>query len=247
MLATWPELGTLCSLSVPEFWKQVKKAWSLNFLKYPLDQCHFFMFVLDPLPLRPVPEEYEQAVAHLTVTEKDIESIWILCQFSPIDSVSFAFRCGGGQANSSSSPGLSFKSQNAGCESIQSEVDTYPFIDNSRLIEGQVLVQMRAVPLTNLGRTSATCATCATYATCATLLYSRSKLRTVDGHPRMSDLNAENRLDIAGMSLNVIDSNSMLWHAYQNKTGQPLGTAVATSMALRASAKCEWWGLESKT
>jgi len=33
------------------------------------------MFVLDPLPLRPVPEEYEQAVAHLTVTEKDIESI----------------------------------------------------------------------------------------------------------------------------------------------------------------------------
>lgn len=108
-------------------------------------------------------------------------------------------------------------------------------------------MQMRAVPLTNLGRTSATCATCATYATCATLLYSRSKLRTVDGHPRMSDLNAENRLDIAGMSLNVIDSNSMLWHAYQNKTGQPLGTAVATSMALRASAKCEWWGLESKT
>lgn len=29
---------------------------------------------LDLLPLRPVPEEYEQAVAHLTVTEKDIES-----------------------------------------------------------------------------------------------------------------------------------------------------------------------------
>ena len=66
----------------------------------------------------------------------------------------------------------------------------------------------------------------------------------------MSDLNAENRSDIAGMSLNVIDHidrNSTRWHAYQNKTGQPLGTAVATSMALRASAKCEWWVLELKT
>lgn len=53
----------------------------------------------------PVPEEYEQSVAHLTVTEKDGKRTLRL-------------------------------------------VDTFPFIDNSRLIEGQVLVQMRAVPLT---------------------------------------------------------------------------------------------------
>lgn len=53
----------------------------------------------------PVPEEYEQAVAHLTVTEKEGKRTLRL-------------------------------------------VDTYPFIDSSRLIEGQVLVQMRAVPLT---------------------------------------------------------------------------------------------------
>ncbi|CAK9047936.1 Enoyl-[acyl-carrier-protein] reductase [Durusdinium trenchii] len=53
----------------------------------------------------PVPEEYEQAVAHITVTEKEGKRTLRL-------------------------------------------VDTYPFIDNSRLIEGQVLVQIRAVPLT---------------------------------------------------------------------------------------------------
>ena len=35
-------------------------------------------------------------------------------------------------------------------EVFDAQVDTFPFIDNSRLIEGQVLVQMRAVPLTTL-------------------------------------------------------------------------------------------------
>ncbi|CAE7716444.1 mecr [Symbiodinium pilosum] len=53
----------------------------------------------------PVPEDFEQPVAHITVTEKEGKKTLKL-------------------------------------------VDTYPMIENSRLIEGQVLVQMRAVPLT---------------------------------------------------------------------------------------------------
>lgn len=53
----------------------------------------------------PVAEDFEQTVAHITVTEKEGKRTLKL-------------------------------------------VDTYPMIENSRLIEGQVLVQMRAVPLT---------------------------------------------------------------------------------------------------
>lgn len=68
--------------------------------------------------LRPVPEEYEQPVAHITVTEKE------------------------GKRTLRQATGATQLARSA------AEVETYPFIDSSRLIEGQLLVQMRAVPLT---------------------------------------------------------------------------------------------------
>lgn len=57
----------------------------------------------------------------------------------------------------------------------------------------------------------------------------------------MSDLNAENRLVVDWMMFEVPRLMELTV-----ALAEP-GTVVVTSMAVKASAKCEWWGLEWKT